>query len=115
MNGKKGVGVRVDPSTWSVEEWKKVTSERITATRQMCPTAGFIFALEVTADATGPGVATIYDSHMAVGKIVYELYALANAGHGQVFKVPIYCSRGIHVVLGAHADSVSIQWMPWNP
>lgn len=116
MDEKKGVGVRVDPSHWTIREWKQVVSACFTpGAHQLCPTAGFIFAINVVGEATGPGVASLYDGHTATGRHVWEEQSLGAHSHGLVFEVPIYCDRGIHLVVGAACDYVSVQWLPWNP
>ena len=116
MNGeKKRVGVRVDPSTWSIDEWKKaVTRVEVNGTYVVCNGPGFVLAENITADNTGPGTICIHDGQNVADRRVWYDQAVANHGHGQVFKVPIYCSKGITVIIAAAAYG-SIQWLPWHP
>jgi len=116
MGGEnKGVGVRVDPSLWSIKEWKEaVTRVEINGTYIVCNGPGFVLAENIAADATGPGTICIHDGHNVADRRVWFDQAIANHGHGQVFQVPIYCSKGITVIIAAAAYG-SIQWLPWHP
>ena len=113
--GFKFSGARVDPAAWSIKVWKQVAVRvEPDGTYILCNGPGFVMAECIAADETGPGTITIYDGHSAAGRIVWYDQAVLNHAHGLVFKVPIYCDRGITVVIAASVYG-SVQWLPWNP
>jgi len=109
----KGSGGNVAPFCNSNFPWKKAESAVFTdGTYTICPTAGYVISITCTADATGPGTLIIYDGHNAAGRPVWADQALAKHAHGMDFKVPIYCDRGITIVVAATTIGMSIQWIP---
>ena len=115
MNGKKGVGVRVDPSTWSVAEWKKVDRIRITADQLINPGPGFVFAIMIACDATGPALATLYDGHNVAGEQILSLTTIASLSMNYNWNPPLYFRKGIFVGSVSAILGITIQWLPWNP
>ena len=113
MSGNlKGSGGDIAPFSQSSFPWKKAVSAIYgDGTHILCHTAGYLLAVSVSTDATGPGQLHCYDGHNAAGREVWHEQSLANHGHSTVFKVPVYCDRGITIVCLA-VTHCSIQWLP---
>lgn len=112
---KKGIGVRVDPSTWSIEEWKKVDRRRITADSLINPGPGFVFAVTISCDATGPALATLYDGHNVGGEPVVTLTTIASLSFNYNWYPPLYFRKGIFLGTISAVLALTIQWLPWHP
>ena len=112
---KKRVGVRVDPSAWSIKEWKQVDRIKITADALINPGPGFVFSVDIASDDTGPGMAILYDGHNTGGEAVVQVQALGEDGRHYHWNPPLYCRSGIYLGGLSAIDSVTIQWLPWNP
>jgi len=116
VNGeKKRVGVRVDPSTWSIKEWKQVDRIKITADALINPGPGFVFSVDIASDDTGPGMAILYDGHNTGAEPVVQFQALGKDGRHYAYNPPLVCRRGIYLGSLSAVDAVTIQWLPWNP
>ena len=112
---KKRVGVRVDPSTWSIKEWKQVDRRRITADALINPGPGFVFALTISCDVTGPALATLYDGHNVGGEPVITLSTIASLSFNYNWNPPLYFRKGIYIGNISAIIGLTIQWLPWNP
>jgi len=116
VNGeKKRVGVRVDPSTWSIKEWKQVDRLYCNASCLVTPGPAFVFAVDIAADDTGPSMAILYDGHNAGDEIVVIVRALAKDGRHYHWNPPLYFRKGIYLGDMAACHGVTVQWLPWNP
>ena len=113
MSGNlKGSGGDIAPFSESFLPWKKsVSAVFIAGTHIICPTAGYILAVNVCGDETGPGTAAFHDGHNVTGRMVWHEQALGNHAHGGTFEYPIYCDTGITLIAAA-CDYVSVQWLP---
>ncbi len=113
MNAKSaGGGGNIAPFSQSNFPWKKATTRVVeVGTFILCPTAGYVLAVSVSADATGPGQMHVYDGHNVADREVWHEQSLAKHGHSTVFNTPIYCDKGITVITLA-VTHCSIQWIP---
>ena len=114
MEGKNlGQGGNVLPFSTACLDWKKAVSRVLPAgTYTLCSTAGYVTAAIATADATGPGTLLIFDGHNAAGRAVWADQAIANHAHGGPIDIPVYCDRGITVVVAATTLGMTVQWIP---
>ena len=116
MNGeKKRVGVRVDPSTWSVAEWKKVATVYTTADRLICNTPCFLLSVLATGYDDDNGEIKIYDGQGAIGNPKYHVRTAARVSFFLDFSVPVYFAQGMYLDIVDKCDAVTIQYLPWNP
>ncbi len=108
-----GGGGNIAPFSQESFPWKKAASAVYTpGTHILCPTAGYILAYSITTNGTGPAILTFYDGHNAVGREVWVTQSIAKDGRELAFKTPIYCDRGITIVVGANCTKVAVQWIP---
>ena len=111
-SAEKGSGGNVAPDFTKGPNWKKAVTRCVgVGTFILCPTAGYLCALNLTADETGPATAYIYDGQGAGQRMVWAEQALGNHAHGTFFRIPVYCDKGITVVTTA-CTVASIQWIP---
>ncbi len=115
MGMKKGVDVRVDPSTWSIKEWKKVATVYTTADRLICPTPCFLFSFFASGYKNDNGELHLYDGHGAIGNPKYHIRVAATDSKFLDFSVPVYFTKGMYLDIVNKIDSVTIQYLPWNP
>ena len=109
----KGSGGNVTPFNLDSLDWKKAVSQVFTdGTYTICNTAGYVTAVIATADATGPGTIIVYDGHNAAGRVVWADQSLGNHAHGGPIKIPVYCDRGITIVVAATTIGMTVQWIP---
>ena len=112
-SAEKGSGGNVAPDSTKGPNWKKAVSCVLTdGTYILCPTAGYLTAVIATADATGPCTVIVYDGHSAAGRPVWADQSLGNHAHGGSIDIPVYCDRGITVVVAATTIGATIQWIP---
>jgi len=114
VEGKNlGQGGNVLPFSTACLDWKKATSRVLTdGTYTLCPTAGYVTAVIATADATGPCTVIVYDGHNAACRPVWADQSLGNHAHGGPIDIPVYCDRGITVVVAATTIGATVQWIP---
>ena len=115
MNGKKGVGVRVDPSSWSIKEWKQVAVEYFTADRLLCNTPCFVFSVLATGYKDDNGEIKVYDGQSASGNPKYHIRTAARVSFFVAFNPPVYFAKGLYVDITDKCDAVTVQYLPWNP
>ena len=113
MSGNlKGSGGNVTPFSECSLDWKKAVSACfLTGTHIVCPTAGYVLAVNICSDATGPASICVHDGHNITGRRVWFDQALGNHAHGSFIATPIYCDIGITIIVAA-ATYASIQWLP---
>ncbi len=93
--------------------WKKsVSAIFLDGTHIICPSAGYVIAVNATADGTGPGTIIVYDGHNAAGRPVWADQAVAKHAHGTCFCPPLYYDKGITIVVAATTIGMSVQWIP---
>ena len=110
-NIKRGGG-NIAPFSQESFPWKKAVSACfIDGTHIICPTAGYLLAVHVSADATGPGTVEVHDGQTIVDRLVWHERAIGKDGHGTVFKTPVYCDKGITLLVAA-CTQASVQWIP---
>ncbi len=115
MGKEKGVGVRVDPSQWSIKEWKQVATDYMTADRLICPTPCFLFSVFVSGYRNDNGELHLYDNQAAIGNPKYHIRVMSTDSKFIEFNVPVYFTKGMYLDIINKCDSVTIQYLPWNP
>jgi len=104
-----------DPTTWQIEDWKRITWGPVTESGIVCQTPAFLFSAALTEDGSGNAVADVYDGHLALATLKHvHLMALANITFQKSWNPPLYFSQGIFVDLGTNALCVNVQYLPWS-
>ena len=115
MAEKKGVGVRVDPSTWSIKEWKQVAWIYATEDRLVCPTPGFLFSVLASGFVNDNGIVNVRDGHNVGGRIIFRVRTERNVSFYLHCDPPVYFTKGLFLDEITNMDGVTVQYIPWNP
>lgn len=115
MGKEKGVGVRVDPSTWSIKEWKQVAAVYTIKDRLICPTPCFLLSVFMQGDSSDDGTFQLIDGHNVSGRVKYVPRTPPQSSFFIDFSVPVYFTQGLFINMINKVDSVTVQYLPWNP
>lgn len=106
-----GVDHKVDPRSWTLQEWRQIGWVNLSASTIISHTPAFIFAAWICSDGGGEADSILYDGHHAAELKLIHLDTLDENMFSLPFNPPLYFAKGIYLAIGTNVAQVGIQYL----
>ncbi len=106
---------QLDPSSWSIRDWKNVAWVVTHENTLVCNTPAFVFLVLIASNGSGEADGIVWEGHgINPDNHHLQLYSADERYKDSHFMPPLFFPKGIYVEHGTNVENILVQYLPWN-